>query len=204
MLGFLALYMQEVFEAVVDGRAARALRTRNAVVDAVLDLVEEGHVRPSAAMVAERAGVSLRSVYQHFDDLETLFQVAAERHQQRLAHLEPPSSLPADRAGRIEGYVAYKARWLEAISPMARAAQLQAPFSPGVRSRTAAAWERQAETLKAAFAPELARADRPADLLVAIQVATSWPAWESLRGTMGLSQSRAAAVLRLTLERLLS
>ena len=81
MVGFLALAMQEVSETALDGRAARALRTRNRVVDALLDLVDEGDLRPSAADVARRAGVSLRSVFQHFDDLETLFRVAGERHR---------------------------------------------------------------------------------------------------------------------------
>ena len=66
--------MQEPVGTAVDGRAARALRTRNRVVDALLDLIDEGDLRPPAADVARRAGVSLRSVYQHFDDLETLFR----------------------------------------------------------------------------------------------------------------------------------
>jgi len=202
MLGFLALYMQELVEGVVDGRAARALRTRLAVVDAMLDLVDEGHVRPSAAMIAERARVSLRSVYQHFDDLETLFKVAAERHQQRYAHLEPLPELPAELEPRIRAYVAHKARWLEAVSPMVRAAALQAPFSPGVASRLAAGWGRHRERLAGAFAPELDKARQGERLLNAAEVATSWPTWESLRTTIGLSTSQAAAVVELSLRRL--
>src|SRR3954470_18279608 len=53
----------------VDGRTARATRTREAVVSAVLDLVNEGNPKPTAREIADRAGVSLRSVYVHFDDL---------------------------------------------------------------------------------------------------------------------------------------
>ena len=204
MLGFLALYMQELADAAVDGRVARAIRTRNAVVDAMLDLVDEGHVRPSAALIAQRARVSLRSVYQHFDDLETLFEVAAERHQQRYAHLEPLPDLPADPEPRIRAYVVHKARWLEAMSPMARAAALQAPFSPGVASRLAAAWQRHGQTLASAFAPELADAEQRDSLLSAAEVATSWPTWESLRTTIGLSSEQAAAVVELMLRRLLA
>lgn len=202
MLGFLALYMQELVEGAVDGRAARALRTRHAVVDAMLDLVDEGQVRPSAALIAERAGVSLRSVYQHFDDLETLFKVAAERHQQRYAHLEPLPELPPELEARIRAYVAHQARWLEAVSPMVRAAALQAPFSPGVASRLAAARGRHRERLAGAFAPELAKVEERERLLNAVEVATSWPAWESLRTTIGLSPDKAAGVVELALQRL--
>ena len=202
MLGFLALSMQELVDGAVDGRAARALRTRHAVVDAMLDLVDEGNIRPSAALIAQRAGVSLRSVYQHFDDLETLFDVAAERHRQRYAHLEPLPELPPDLGRRIQAYVAHHARRLEAVSPMARAAALQAPFSPGVASRLAGAWARHRETLAAAFAPELAKAEQRERLLNAAEVATSWPTWESLRTTIGLSAGEAVAVVELALRRL--
>jgi hypothetical protein len=41
----------------LDGRSARALRTREAIVDACIGLVEEGELRPTAPRVAERAGV---------------------------------------------------------------------------------------------------------------------------------------------------
>src|ERR1044072_5768679 len=66
-------------EAATDGRSARAARTRDAVVEALLSLLDEGNLRPTARQVAERAGVSLRSVYVHFDDLEDLFTAAAHR-----------------------------------------------------------------------------------------------------------------------------
>ena len=42
---------------VTDGRSARSQRTRNAVVDALLELNREGNLRPTAKEIAERAGV---------------------------------------------------------------------------------------------------------------------------------------------------
>ncbi len=203
MLGFLALSMQEVVERALDGRAARSLRTRNRVVDAMLDLIDEGHVRPPAALVAQRAGVSLRSVYQHFDDLETLFHVAGERHRQRFAHLEPLPELPAEPGPRVAAYVAHRARWMEAVAPMARAAALQAPFSPGIAARQAASWARHGEAVDAAFAPELARAEHPERLRHALEATASWGTWQTLRATSGLPADEAARVLELMLLRLL-
>ena len=55
-----------------DGRASRAARTRIAVVDALLALNEKGNLRPTAREIAAEAGVSLRSIYVHFDDVESL------------------------------------------------------------------------------------------------------------------------------------
>jgi TetR/AcrR family transcriptional regulator, regulator of autoinduction and epiphytic fitness len=195
--------MQELSGAALDGRAARALRTRNRVVDALLDLVDAGDLRPSAADVARRAGVSLRSVYQHFDDLETLFRVAGERHRQRFAHLEPLPELPGELAPRVTAYVAHRATWMEAVSPMARAAAVQAPFSPGIASRQAAARARHRETLETAFAPELGRAGDRQRLLHGLEVAAGWGTWEHLRQGTGLSPDEAAGVVELLLLRLL-
>lgn len=196
--------MQEVSVAVADGRSARALRTRNSVVDALLDLIDQGELRPSAADVARRAGVSLRSVYQHFDDLETLFRVAGERHHQRYAHLEPLPELPSELPARVAAYAAHRARWMEAVSPMGRAAALQAPFSEGVAARQAAGRVRLREALAVAFRPELARSPQPELLLHALEAAASWATWEGLRSATGLAPAEATRVLELLLLSLLS
>jgi AcrR family transcriptional regulator len=196
--------MQELSERSLDGRTARAVRTRNRVVDALLDLVDEGNLRPPAADVARRAGVSLRSVFQHFADLETLFQVAGDRHRQRLAHLEPLPELPAQLGARIAAYVAHRARYMEAVSPMARAAALQAPFSPGIAARQAVSRALLRETLASAFEPEVRGAAEADRLLDALEVAASWVAWEHLRAAMGLSAGEAAQVLERTLGGLLN
>src|SRR4029450_8701570 len=70
-----------------DGRLARGERARAAIVDALLVLIESGELRPSAARIAQRAGVSLRSVFQHFSDVESLFAAAASRQTERLSPL---------------------------------------------------------------------------------------------------------------------
>src|SRR5439155_27204654 len=77
-----------------DGRSAAAARTRDAVVEALLSPLDDGNFRPTARQVAERAGVSLRSVYVHFDDLEDLFTAAAHNHVERMRDLV--ESVPAE------------------------------------------------------------------------------------------------------------
>ena len=76
-----------------DGRRARAERNRDAVVEAILDLLCEGVENPTAEAIAERFGVSVRSVFRHFDDLESLHAAAVDRHSERIRDLfEPPPS----------------------------------------------------------------------------------------------------------------
>ena len=63
-------------EAVPDGRRVRSERSRKSIIDAMLQLVEEGILVPTAQQVSERAGVGLRSVFRHFSDVESLFASA--------------------------------------------------------------------------------------------------------------------------------
>src|SRR6185312_6061085 len=51
--------------AVVDGRTARKDRNMVAVLDAVLELFVRGDLIPSPEAIAQRSGVSLRSVYRY-------------------------------------------------------------------------------------------------------------------------------------------
>src|SRR4051794_41945586 len=69
----------EAVTAAQDGRVARSARTKLAIVDALRSLHHDGDLRPTATRVADRAGVSLRTVWQHFDDLEALLVEAGRR-----------------------------------------------------------------------------------------------------------------------------
>jgi AcrR family transcriptional regulator len=55
-----------------DGRAVRSARSHRAIVDAMRALHADGDLHPTARRIAERAGVSLRTVWQQFADMEAL------------------------------------------------------------------------------------------------------------------------------------
>lgn len=191
--------------AAVDGRTARSTRTREAVTNAFLDLLEEGVLRPTARQVAERAGVSLRSVFQHFDDLETLFAEVADRQIERLKPLWPTPPPTAPFPERLAKFVAERSRILEAISPVRRAAVLQEPFSEVIARRLAWVREVARGEVAAAFGPELARraeTDRE-ELLAALDVASNWGTWEALRRQHGMSREAAARTMSRMIEALL-
>src|SRR5258705_1088414 len=97
-----------------DGRTARALRTREAIVDASIALVDEGDLRPTAPRIAERAQVSVRSVFQHFDDLESLYAAVADRLIERLSHLTMTVDPTAPLRRRLPEVVRQRAVLLEA------------------------------------------------------------------------------------------
>ncbi len=67
-----------------DGRRERSRSSRARIVQAMLDLVGGGHIAPSAAEVAEQAGVGLRSVFRHFDDMDSLYSEMSDSIEVRL------------------------------------------------------------------------------------------------------------------------
>jgi AcrR family transcriptional regulator len=191
--------------APVDGRTARAQRTRDAIVDACLELVGEDDVRPTGPRIASRAGVSVRSVFQHFDDLESLYAAVSERSTARVAPLIVPIdvNLPLDE--RISSLVLQRARVLEEISPVCRAASVHAPFSATLRRRLHDGHDAMRAHAVATFAPELeGLADgRRARLEDAIDAAVSWANWNVVRTFQGRSVEEAAQVVDLMLRSLL-
>jgi len=56
-----------------DGRRRRGNTSRARIVEAMLKLVREGNPSPGAARVAQLAGVSLRTVFRHFEDKDAIF-----------------------------------------------------------------------------------------------------------------------------------
>src|SRR5688500_417776 len=116
-------------EAVVDGRTQRRARNREAVVEAILGLLDEGVAQPTAQDVATRSGVSIRSIFRLFEDMEALHWAAIERQTQRLGELlvELPTDGPL--ADRIAAVTANRAEVFESISPVRRLANRLAPTS---------------------------------------------------------------------------
>lgn len=66
-------------KAVPDGRRLRSERSRQAIIDASLELMKEGVLVPTAQLISERAGVGIRSFFRHFEDMETLFATIDEQ-----------------------------------------------------------------------------------------------------------------------------
>ena len=68
----------------IDGRTVRGQRTRQALVDALFALLDDGRAASHGERIAQRAGVSERSVFQHFPDREALFEAVARQQWERM------------------------------------------------------------------------------------------------------------------------
>jgi len=164
----------------------------------MLDCLEEGLLRPSAKQVAERAGVSTRAVFRHFEHMEALFEEAAGLQIERVMGRLPAVLEAGPLDARIDSLVAYAAGLNEIIAPVRRAALLSEPFSDVIRKRHA--WMRGEirKQVRASFAPELAGlsdAERN-ERIVALAALLSFGHWEELRRHGRLSRPAATRVLR--------
>jgi AcrR family transcriptional regulator len=187
-----------------DGRIARGERTREAIVEAHAALLREGVLKPTGKTIAARAGVSLRTLWLNFNDLEALFTATTAYWQDADAALREDidPALPLDE--RIDLYCAQRARRLEHLAPAARSAALGEPFSAALARGRAALVRRLESDIEQVFGAELSGsgADQ-AVLRQALFVAGSWPTWLSLRDDWALDADDATAVMRHTLNALL-
>jgi AcrR family transcriptional regulator len=185
-----------------DGRAARSKRTRRAIVDALRALHHEGDLRPTAPRVAERAGVSVRTVWQHFDDLETLLVEAGRRDLEIARSLVETIDPSLPTRDRVHALVEQRAHMFEEMAPPWRAARVHVPFSAQLQTNRDTLMELARAQLAELFAAELAVADDPEALLDALHVASGWAAWESMRTDAHLDVPRAKKALHLWLSKL--
>ena len=184
----------------VDGRLTRTMRSRLAICDACLDLVQEGVLQPSADQIADRAGVSRRSIFYHFTDLAALYDAVVEAGNERWAHLlrEVPADAPvAERVARLADT---RSRYFEATAPFARALTAQSLVGQATeqaRRVSFAALRRYRDEIERCFAADLVslpRAER-AEALDALASAATPQTWEYLRSARHLTVPRARAVM---------
>ncbi len=187
---------------IVDGRHMRREQNREAVVMALVDLYAEGRYDPSSAEIAERAGLSPRSLFRYFDDNDDLTRAAIEHHHRLarpLLRIDAAPSDPLER--RIERFVAARLELWTTVAPSARVGRMKAPVSALLADelrRNRRILRRQLEDL---FAAELAQ--HPA-LLGPLDVLCSFEAVELLLHDHRLSRARVASTLTDALHTLLA
>ena len=190
-----------------DGRRLRRAVNRQAVVDALLDLYQEGNLRPGTDEIAERAGISPRSLFRYFDDTDDLAGEAITRQLARavpLVQLDIGPDAPFDE--RVRALVDQRVRLFATIGQAAHVARLRAPFQPRLAATVAEGRHYLRNQLAALFAPELGAlgGERAEQALASSDVLASFESYQLLTGDPGGSTERASAVIVAALTALLS
>jgi AcrR family transcriptional regulator len=138
-----------------DGRRARRERSRDAIIDAAFSLVLDGKGEPTAEQIAERAGVSVSSIFRNFNGLGGMQQHVLDRFRERYSHLllATPSA-GTDLDERIAEFVRLRLDLYEQTNPLLTTARTRAVhddtwIEPINRNRSLLA-----EQTRTFFAPE--------------------------------------------------
>ncbi len=188
-----------------DGRHLRRERNRQAAVDALLDLYRDGNLRPSAVDIAERAGLSPRSLFRYFDDVDDLSRAAMARQEERALPLLPVAAGPGDpRRKRIDALVAQRFRLFDTVAAAATVSRMRAPFTPLLAAELARNRAFLRDQVRVLFAPELSAMEdgRAAEVLAAADVLASFESHQLLRTAHGFGVERARRVMARALDAL--
>lgn len=167
--------------------------TRSQIAVALLALINEGHLQPSHEAIAERAGVSRRTVFVHFSNKEELYAEVIRRHEPHVASLIAPLSRTAPLVRRVTALVAQRDHLYATIANLRRAVRCDpsARNSPTI----AAAAERLRrvfdQQVRRAFVYELRRFKKPSSALQRIELATSFETWHHMISHQRLSREVA-------------
>jgi len=174
-----------------DGRVRRGERSGQAIVDALVELVGKGVLEPTARQVAARARVGIRTVFRRFSDMEGLFARMNARVQAEALPILVGGRPRGDIVERARALVGRRVDFFERIAPYKRSANRKRWRSPFLGDRHA----QLVRALRAdlvRWLPELGQA--PADAVDALDLATSFEAWDRLRTEQRLGRERAHAV----------
>jgi AcrR family transcriptional regulator len=180
-----------------DGRRLRRSRNRDAVVDALLDLYRDGNLDPSAADVAERSGLSPRSLFRYFDDVDDLCRAAIDRQYELLrpmADIDLDPGIPLE--ARVEALVDRRTTLFEAAGKVGLVARLRAPFEPIIANQLAEIRGRLRGQVEILFSEEFKAlgATRKAGALGAIDMLCTFESYLLFR-EQGMTMADVTAVL---------
>ena len=190
-------------DAPSDGRVQRGKRSRERILDALLELVREGFLRPTAEQVARRAGVGIRTVFRRFADMDGLFAELDARTSAIARELYPPASGPSDAPlpERIGELVGLRISLYEELGPFLRSSVLHRARSAYVEKRSLRSARELRRDVEARI-PELS--DEPDWVADAVDTLLSFESWNRLRHDRRLGRERIRLTLRASLTALLA
>lgn len=165
----------------------------------MLQLVRETRKIPTTDAVAERAGVSRRSVFRHFADVSDLLTAAYDLQREDMLERYPRSDLSSSsQSDRIAAFTERTGQIFDYIAPVRQAAIEMSADYPILLQLMAADDAQQRKLVNEAFGPFMPANDKPqAELVMAALVAsTSWATWNGMRSGQDLPYEQALETMR--------
>ncbi len=182
-------------------RGDRVARTREAIVASTLTLAMEGEVAPIVRDIAKLAGVSARTVFQHFADTAELYVAVLGRVLTNLASDAPVTGAPNGKGAldeRISDAIGQRAGRYEKLVPMWTFVETLQRRSSEAGEKVNQLYTSNREQLAQAFGAELTTmpGENRERTLNALAMALTPEGWIVLRERLGLTVEQARDELR--------
>ena len=177
---------------VVDGRRKRSEDSRARIVAAMLELVQAGEMAPGAEQVAAHAGVGLRTVFRHFNDMDSLYREMSAAMEAEIMEVVAKPLKGETWREKLSDMIARRSTAFEKMAPYQRAAAIHRHRSPYL----AEGHDRFSATCRAylmAILPQEITAQPT--LLESLDLTLSFETWSRLRREQNLTARRARAVV---------
>jgi len=175
-----------------DGRRLRSRDSKRRIVAAMLELVREGRIAPTAEEVAQRANVGLRTVFRRFKDMESLYAEMSIAISEKVAPIIDEALAHAAWWLNLGQLVERRLKVYEIIMPYRIAADALRFQSNVLHSRHRELVRDERERLIAVL-PTFLLEDRTA--IESMEAVLSFDMWNQLRNDQKLSVSQATQVV---------
>jgi AcrR family transcriptional regulator len=186
-----------------DGRVLRGAKTRTAIVEALFELFKQGIYTPTTKQIAEQAQTSVRSIFQHFEDMETLYADLLAVQTVRITPLVECLTADGSLEQRLAELQAQRGQLYELVSPARHALATRPNISKVITQGLSDLSAELRDQLLSQFAAELsvASTQSAADCVELLDLLWSFESWDRLRNMQNLSiaetgRSLCAATLR--------
>jgi AcrR family transcriptional regulator len=174
-------------------RGDRVARTREAIISSTLTLAQDGEVSPIVRDIAKLAGVSARTVFQHFADTAELYVAVLGRVMKSLLVEAPELNRQWPLDQRIGVVVDQRAERYETVRPMWTFLQTLQRRSADAAAKLLQVYAGNRDQISDSFGPELSAlpGEKRERTLNALNVALTPETWIVLRERLGLTVEQA-------------
>lgn len=189
----------------IDGRRLRSERTRQSIMEAYIELLRETPEIPTAAQIAARAGISTRSIFERFVDLQAISLATVDNAFATGEAQAVARNVDGDRPTRLRSHVETRARTCEHWLPVWRVVVANQGKMEELRDRIRFIRQAIVKRMELMYRPELSAlpAEQRRDLLIALETLIDFESWARMREVHGLSFDEACSVWMRMIDRML-
>lgn len=181
-----------------DGRRLRSRASRQRIVEAMVELVREGQMSPSAETVARRANVGARTVFRHFNDMESLLAEISSTIRSETAQMRTHSVVGDTPEEKLANHIDWRTRLFEKVMPFKKCEQTNRHRSQTLQRQHQTMVRQLREALNETFDGTLDR-----QTFEAMDLLLSFESWRRMREDQALSMDEARAIWHATALKLL-